>query len=338
MDSTDLQVLRNAVAWLDAGHRVTLVTVVETWGSAPRPPGAWALIRDDGVLVGSVSGGCIEDDLVQRVRDGNMADRPADVVTYGVTREEAARFGLPCGGTLRLVIENAPGVGQLKQLLQHMAAGRLTARHLDLASGRTTLADASSQDTLQWDGKQLTTIHGPPLRLLIIGASQISSYLASMAQALDYAVTVCDPREEYRAAWQVANVALSAEMPDDAVLALNADARTAIVALTHDPKLDDMALLEALKSPAFYVGALGSRANTLKRKQRLQEHFDLSQDELDRLHGPVGLRIGSRTPPEIAVAILAEMIAVRHGVPAQNVMQKAGETTGADDEAICPAA
>lgn len=327
MDSTDLQVLRNAVAWLDAGHRVTLVTVAETWGSAPRPPGAWALIRDDGVLVGSVSGGCIEDDLVQRVRDGNMADRPADVVTYGVTREEAARFGLPCGGTLRLVIENAPDADQMRQLLQRIGASRLTARHLDLASGRTTLADATSKDLLSWDGRQLTTIHGPPLRLLIIGAGQISGYLASMAQALDYAVTVCDPREEYRAAWQVANVPLVAEMPDDAVLALNADARTAIVALTHDPKLDDMALLEALKSPAFYVGALGSRANTAKRKQRLQEHFDLSQAELDRLHGPVGLRIGSRTPPEIAVAILAEMIAVRHGVPAQNVAHKTSEST-----------
>ena len=338
MDSTDLQVLRNAVAWLDAGHRVTLVTVAETWGSAPRPPGAWALVRDDGVLVGSVSGGCIEDDLVQRMRDGKLINQPAEIVTYGVTRDEAARFGLPCGGTLRLVIESAPDASQMRQLLQRISAGQLTARQLDLASGRTTLADASSQDTLQWDGQRLTTIHGPPLRLLIIGAGQISGYLASMAQALDYAVTVCDPREEYRAAWQVANVALSAEMPDDAVLALNADARTAIVALTHDPKLDDMALLEALKSPAFYVGALGSRANTVKRKQRLQEHFDLSQDELDRLHGPVGLRIGSRTPPEIAVAILAEMIAVRHGVPAQNVVHKAGETTGTTTGASCSAA
>jgi len=336
MDSTDLQVLRNAVAWLDAGHRVTLVTVAETWGSAPRPPGAWALVRDDGVLVGSVSGGCIEDDLVQRMRDGNLTNQPAEIVTYGVTREEAARFGLPCGGTLRLVIERAPDANQMRQLLQRISAGRLTARHLDLASGRTALADATSQDTLHWDGKQLTTIHGPPLRLLIIGAGQISVYLASMAQALDYAVTVCDPREEYRAAWQVANVTLSAEMPDDAVLALNADARTAIVALTHDPKLDDMALLEALKSPAFYVGALGSRTNTVKRKQRLQEHFDLSQDELDRLHGPVGLRIGSRTPPEIAVAILAEMIAVRHGVSAP--MDKTSEISGADDEASCPVA
>jgi xanthine dehydrogenase accessory factor len=323
MDSSDLQVLRTAVDWLEAGHRVILVTVAETWGSAPRQPGAWALVRDDGALIGSVSGGCIEDDLVQRMRTGKFTNnRPVDVVSYGVTREEAARLGLPCGGTLRLVIENAPGLEQMQHLLQRTQMGHITARTLDLASGQVTLTDATSKDALAWDSQRLTTLHGPQLRLLIIGAGQISNYLASMAQALDYAVTVCDPREEYRTTWQVAGVQLIADMPDDAVLALNADACTAIVALTHDPKLDDMALLEALKSPAFYVGALGSRANTAKRKARLRQYFDLSQEELDRLHGPVGLFIGSRTPAEIAVSILAEMTAVRHGVPRHNIGQK----------------
>lgn len=323
MDSSDLEVLRTAVDWLEVGHRVILVTVAETWGSAPRQPGAWALVRDDGALIGSVSGGCIEDDLVQRMRTGKFTNnRPVDVVSYGVTREEAARLGLPCGGTLRLVIETAPGLEQMQHLLQRTQMGHITARTLDLASGQVTLTDATARNALAWDGQRLTTIHGPQLRLLIIGAGQISNYLASMAQALDYAVTVCDPREEYRAAWQVTGAHLIADMPDDAVLALNADARTAIVALTHDPKLDDMALLEALKSPAFYVGALGSRANTAKRKERLRQYFDLSQEELDRLHGPIGLRIGSRTPAEIAVSILAEMTAVRHGVPFQNTGHK----------------
>ncbi len=325
MDSADLQVLRTAIAWLEAGHRVTLVTVAATWGSAPRPPGAWALVRDDGVLTGSVSGGCIEDDLVQRVRDGNITSRtnsPVDVVTYGVTREESSRFGLPCGGTLRLVIESTPDIQQMKQLLQRIQLGEMTARTLDLTSGQVTLHDATSKDMLTWDSQRLTTIHGPQLRLLLIGAGQISNYLASMAQALDYAVTVCDPREEYRAAWQVAGAHLIADMPDDAVITLNVDARTAIVALTHDPKLDDMALLEALKSPAFYVGALGSRANTAKRKERLRQYFDLSQEELNRLHGPVGLPIGSHTPAEIAISILAEMTAVRHGVQLNSIAYK----------------
>ncbi|MCK9990205.1 MAG: XdhC family protein [Rugosibacter sp.] len=335
MDSTDLQVLRIAIDWLLAGHRIMLVTVAATWGSAPRPPGAWAAVRDDGVLAGSVSGGCIEDDLVQRVREGLLTKnehRVVDIVTYGVTREEAARFGLPCGGTLRLVIETAPDVQALQQLLARTGKGELTARTLDLATGQVTLADATAQDTLIWNGQRLVTLHGPQLRLLIIGAGQISHYLASMAQALDYAVIVCDPREEYRAAWQVANTQLVADMPDDAVLALIPDARTAIVAVTHDPKLDDLALLEALKSPAFYVGALGSRTNTAKRKERLGQHFDLSLEELNRLHGPVGLPIGSRTPAEIAVSILAEMTAVRHGMQSPTGEQKT-TTTAAN---TCP--
>lgn len=320
MDSADLQVLRTVIDWLLAGHRVMLVTVAATWGSAPRPPGAWAAVRDDGVLIGSISGGCIEDNLVQRVREGKLLQETdshrgtVEMLTYGITREEAARFGLPCGGTLRLVIETTPDVQILQQLLERTQKGQLTARTLDLATGQATLADATANDTLIWNKQQLTTLHGPQLRLLIIGAGQIATYLASMAQALDYAVIVCDPREEYRTAWQVAGTQLIIEMPDDAVLALNADSRTAIVALTHDPKLDDMALLEALKSPAFYVGALGSRVTTAKRKERLRQYFDLSQEELDRLHGPVGLPIGSRTPAEIAVSILAEMIAVRHGM------------------------
>ena len=152
------------------------------------------------------------------------------------------------------------------------------------------------------------------LRLLIIGAGQLSRYLAQMAQAVDYQVLVCDPREEYLASWDVPDVVILRGMPDDIIIAANLDAQSAVVALTHDPKLDDLALLEALKSPAFYVGALGSRANTAKRKKRLRE-FDLSETEIDRLHGPIGLHIGSRTPPEIAVAILAEMIAVKNNVP-----------------------
>lgn len=335
MDSTDLQVLRIAIDWLLAGHRIMLVTVAATWGSAPRPPGAWAAVRDDGVLTGSVSGGCIEDDLVQRVRKGLLTKnehRVVDIVTYGVTHEEAARFGLPCGGTLRLVIETSPDVQALQQLLARTEKGELTARTLDLATGQVTLADATAQDTLIWNEQRLVTLHGPQLRLLIIGAGQISHYLASMAQALDYAVIVCDPREEYRAAWQVANTQLVADMPDDAVLALIPDARTAIVAVTHDPKLDDLALLEALKSPAFYVGALGSRTNTAKRKERLGQYFDLSLEELNRLHGPVGLPIGSRTPAEIAVSILAEMTAVRHGMQSPIGEQKT-TTTAAN---TCP--
>ncbi|MBI4192592.1 MAG: XdhC family protein [Betaproteobacteria bacterium] len=313
MDSVDTEVLKSAVAWLDAGRKATLATVVRTWGSAPRPIGAMLVIRDDGQVAGSVSGGCVEDDLIERVREHRLASSKPEVVTYGVTKEQAERFGLPCGGTLQIVLEPLTQQSGIRQLLDIVARHELVTRRLDLESGKISLASAKWSDVLEFDGKLLKTVHGPRWRLLIIGAGQTSRYLAQMAQALDYQVTVCDPREEYALGWDLADVRINRGMPDDVVLAMNMDAHTAVVAVTHDPKLDDMALLEALKSAAFYVGALGSRLNNDKRRKRLAE-FDLAADEIARLHGPVGLPIGSRTPPEIAVAILAEMTAVRRGV------------------------
>jgi xanthine dehydrogenase accessory factor len=313
MDSVDLEVLRSAKNWLKAGHAVTLATVVRTWGSAPRPLGAMLAIRDDGQLSGSVSGGCVEDDLIERVHNHKLAGDKPEAVTYGVTKEQADRFRLPCGGTLQLVLEPLKDGAGVEQLLDAIERHELVARFLDIDTGKSRLEPGRWSDALEFDGKLLKTVHGPHWRLLVIGAAQLSRYLAQMGQALDYQVTVCDPREEYAAAWDVAGVPLERGYPDDVVQAMNLDAHSAVVALTHDPKLDDAALLEALKSPAFYVGALGSKANNDKRRKRLAD-FDLSAGEIARLHGPVGLRIGSRTPPEIAVAILAEMTAVRRGV------------------------
>jgi xanthine dehydrogenase accessory factor len=186
-------------------------------------------------------------------------------------------------------------------------------RRLDMDSGRATLEPGRWQDVLEFDGRVLSAVHGPRWRLVLIGAGQLTRYLAEMAHMLDYHVTVVDPREEYAAGWDVPGVPLSRGMPDDVVRELNPDGHSAVIALTHDPKLDDLALMEALKSAAFYVGAIGSKKNNDARRTRLRE-FDLSQDEIARLRGPVGLYIGSKTPPEIAVAILAEMTAVRHGV------------------------
>jgi xanthine dehydrogenase accessory factor len=205
---------------------------------------------------------------------------------------------------------------------------------VDLESGRVRLSPAGRSDTMHFDGRTLRTVHGPRWRLLIIGAGQISRYLAQMAQALDYNVVVCDPREEYAHTWDLPSVQLLGGMPDDVIVELNLDSHSAVVALTHDPKLDDLALTEALKSAAFYVGALGSRLNTAKRKERLAE-FDLSQGELDRLHGPVGLRIGSKTPPEIAVSILAELTAVRHGVDLATVGTKESKQVVEQDGPVC---
>ncbi|MBI4203681.1 MAG: XdhC family protein, partial [Betaproteobacteria bacterium] len=241
-----------------------------------------------------------------------VRDKPA-TTKYGVTAEEAKRFGLPCGGTLDLVLEPLTAESGLDELLSRIERHELVMRTLDMESGRVRIGPAKWPDQLAFDGKTLVTVHGPRWRLLIIGAGQLSKYLAQMAQALDYQVTVCDPREEYADTWDVAGAELKRGMPDDMVADMNLDGHCAVVTLTHDPKLDDMALLEALKSPAFYVGAIGSRKNNDARRKRLAE-FDLSQEEIARLHGPAGLKIGSKTPPEIAVAILAEMTAIRNGV------------------------
>ena len=313
MDSVDLDVLKHSAEWLDAGRRVLLVTVVKTWGSSPRPPGAMLAVRDDGHVVGSVSGGCIEDDLIDRTHRLGMTQKQVEVVTYGVSADEARRFGLPCGGTLQLVAEPLTRESGMRALLREIEAGHLTARRLDVLTGEATLHPARATDGLTFDGKTLMTVHGPRFRMLVIGASQLSKYLAQIAVGLDYQVTVCDPREEYTETWDIPGVTVVRTMPDDTVRAMRLDERCAVVALTHDPKLDDMALMEALKSPAFYVGALGSRANNAKRRVRLLE-VDVTEAELARLHGPVGLFIGSRTPPEIAVSILAEVTAVKNGV------------------------
>ncbi len=323
MESLDLRVLADALNWRNAGHAVTLVTVVQTWGSAPRPPGSLLAVRDDGVVSGSVSGGCVEDDLIARTKSGFQsvaAESPAlrkpTLIAYGVSQEEAARFGLPCGGSLRLLQEPLFDSTWVAQLLARTAAHELVARSVTLATGAVQLAAAVRGQAMAFDGSTLTTVFGPKWRLLLIGAGQLSRAVAQMALMLDFEVLVCDPREEYAAnlVSGVPGIRRVEGMPDDAVRALEPDAHTAIVALTHDPKLDDMALLEALQSNAFYVGALGSRRNQDARKQRLEEHFDLSAEELAGLHGPVGLALGAKTPAEIAVAILAEIVQVKNKV------------------------
>ena len=313
MDSVDLDVLKRSAAWLEEGRPVLLVTVVKTWGSSPRPEGAMLAVRDDGLVVGSVSGGCIEDDLIDRTRRLGMKQTRCEAVTYGVSADEARRFGLPCGGTIQLVVEPLNRDSGIRALLREIEAGHLVGRRLDLQTGEATLHPAQAVDGLSFDGTTLTTIHGPRYRMLVIGASQLSKYLAQIAVGLGYQVTICDPRDEYTETWDIPGVALVRTMPDDTVRAMRLDERCAVVALTHDPKLDDLALMEALKSRAFYVGALGSRANNAKRRERLLE-FDVSAEEIARLHGPIGIYIGSRTPPEIAVSILAEITAVKNGV------------------------
>jgi xanthine dehydrogenase accessory factor len=283
---------------------------------------------EDGAVVGSVSGGCIEDDLIYRFTQayaqaaGAQADAPQRLphgaprlVKYGVTAEEAHRFGLPCGGTLELLLEFDPDAQGLEQLLAWLDQGQLVARRVQLADGAADLQLCSQPCELVLNTTYLTNVFGPQYRLLIIGSGQMSEYLAIMAQFNGFAVTVCDPRDEYNASWSVTGTHLVKDMPDDVVTAFRPDRRCAVVALTHDPKLDDLALLEALKTQAFYVGAIGSRRNNQERHRRMIEHFDETPDSLKRLRGPIGIYIGSKTPSEIAVSVMAEILAVKNGVP-----------------------
>jgi xanthine dehydrogenase accessory factor len=309
--SADLAVLEATLAWLDQGRRVALATVVGTFGSAPRPVGALLALSDDGRLEGSVSGGCIEADLLERVRS-DFPQRPGRV-RYGVSADEARRFGLPCGGSLDLVLEPLAGRQTLPPLVDAIAGRRLLTRSLDLETGEARLEEGGGEPDCRFDGRILTRVFGPRWRLLIVGAGQIARYLADLARSLDYQVLLCDPREEYARSWVDAGVEWRPGMPDDVVRELAPDARTVVVALTHDPRLDDLALLEALASDAFYVGALGAKANQAKRRERLLG-LGLTPGQVGRLHGPVGLHLGGKTPPEIALAILAEITALRHGV------------------------
>ncbi|MEK8046226.1 XdhC family protein [Ideonella margarita] len=304
----DLTVLRTAQAWLAAGDAVWLATVIDTYGSAPRPVGAMAAVNQRGEVVGSVSGGCIEDDITDWLRRDALACKLGTTLVYGVNADERARLRLPCNGHLMLWLEPADAM-QLAQLLGHIDAGHCARRTLQLTDGTAVVSAADPGERCRLIGQTFVQVLGPTHRLVLIGASDVSRYLAPMALGLGFAVQVVDPRTEYLSTWPHAGCELLADMPDDLLLREPADVNTAVVALSHDPKLDDLALMEALQQPAFYVGAMGSPRTTQARKARLAQ-FDLDADALARLRGPVGLDIGARTPPEIAISVAADLVRV----------------------------
>jgi xanthine dehydrogenase accessory factor len=321
--STDREVLETAVRWLDEGRRTALVTVAKTWGSSPRPAGALMLMGSDGSFVGSVSGGCVEADLVMRYQAGQLGDQFPTLVDYGVDREAATRLGLPCGGRLELLVEQLDSTAPLRQLLDKVCAGELVARRVCLGTGEASLhAVAAATDTFVYRGDTLTKVFGPRWLLLLIGDGQLSRYVTQLALLLDYRVIICDPRDVAVAETLPDGVERVSMMPDEAVHAYVKQARSVVIALTHDPKLDDMALVDALDSPAFYVGALGSRLNSERRRARLQT-LGLTPAQLQRLHAPVGLPIGSHATAEIALSIMAEVTALRN-----RARQRAARETG----------
>jgi xanthine dehydrogenase accessory factor len=308
---TDREVLGVAAQWLQEGWRTALVTVVKTWGSSPRPAGSLLVMRGDGRFEGSVSGGCIEDDLISRYLDNQPGGSLPGLIDYGVRAGDAARFGLPCGGRLQLLVEELEHPVALQTLLTKLDAGELVRRQICLTSGEVSLHAAGPEDNFSHDEEFVNQIFGPAWRLLLVGAGQLARYTSRIALLLGYRVTVCEPREQHRDGWHEEGVELVTMMPDDAVLALADHPRAAVITLAHDPKIDDMALMEALRAQTFYVGALGSHKTSADRRQRLAQ-LDLNESQIANLHAPVGLDIGSRTPPEIALAIMAGITAKRY--------------------------
>jgi len=316
MHAVDEEVITQVNTWLQEGSHCWLATVIGTWGSSPRPVGSLLGCEAKGHIVGSLSGGCVEDDLLEKLTQGELAVNEAQFFKYGITTEESEKFGLPCGGSLLIVVEplsaNTKHQAHFSHLCSRLADRQRTLRIVNLKNHTLDLFDVDTHAPLQWieDEQVLNHTYGPQHQLFIIGAGMVSKYLADMAKNLGYAVTVCDPRDQMLKDFAVPGVRMICDMPDDAIRAHANDPASAIVALTHDPRIDDMGLMEALKTKAFYVGAMGSSRTSASRRERLKA-LELSDAEIARLHAPIGLPIGSKTPPEIAIAILAEITAVR---------------------------
>ena len=266
----DRDVLSAALMRHPAGEALALGTAIRTWALAPRPLGSMGVIRGDGIPKGSVSGGCIDDDLILRVKSGELPKSLPCEVTYGVSADEAHRFGLPCGGTLKLIVEPVGSASGLERLLELTGRVAVVGCALDMSSGRAAVHECNKSRDVQFDGQGLRTVHGPRYRLIIVGAARLPEYVARMEVPLGYDVIMCDSRGGYASEWTVPNAQITREMPDDLLIRIGLDRHTAVVTLTHDPKLDYLALIEALNFSAFYVGAIGSRANKSKWRARLR--------------------------------------------------------------------
>jgi len=307
-----LSLLNQALKWIEAGHKVGLATVIQCFGSSPRPKGAQLIVRDDGLHQGSVSGGCIEGDVIVAVGD-SITENRVQRLSFGVSQETAVSAGLACGGKIEILAEPiAEGffTAQLiRQLILNSNQGRRSQVVLDCRNGRTWLEQTKTAKGLQSD--QIRLVYAPPYRLIIVGAVHIAQHLTEIAKRLDFRVYLCDPRNLFHQDARVADgVIRSSLWPDEAMEEWGPDFSTAVVTLTHDPKLDEPALVAALKSDAFYIAALGSKKTHAARLERLRA-YGFDQREVDRIHGPAGLDIGSVSPAEIALSIAAQMIAKR---------------------------
>jgi xanthine dehydrogenase accessory factor len=315
--TTDIENMpERALEWHRAGRGAVLATVVETWGSAPRPVGSQLVISGEGEMAGSVSGGCVEGAVVVEAMDA-VGTGAGKMLEFGVSDDEAFAVGLACGGRIRVWLEPVGGAlpeALLADLVAARTARRPVAYVVDTATGARRLdgreahaerfrADRSGMEE---DGTTFVHVHNPPLRMIVVGAVHIAQALLPMARMAGYDVSLVDPRPAFAQATRFPGESVVEDWPDEALDALGLDARTAVVTLTHDPKLDDPAISRALRSEVFYLGCLGSSRTHAKRVARLTE-AGFTDDEIAKIHAPVGLDIGARSPAEIAVSILAQV-------------------------------
>lgn len=335
MQHLDLEVICQAIDWLEPADGtcpdspIWLCTVLSTFGSSPREPGTWLVAREDGQHRGSLSGGCVEEDFLARLADGEFTT-PAQVIRYGEGGHQGAGIALPCGGILEVLVERftacdadiahlealrAALEGQTPRLRQVMLAGD-GARRLQQDSGLGERVEPLRGHAGEACGYQLRV--GPVARLLLAGLSPVAEACAAFAVSLGFEVIICEPREEVLADWDarkapLAGVTLRRELPSRFIAAGGCHAATAVVALTHDPRIDDLAMIEAVRQPAFYIGVMGSQRTSQARAERLARSGGLSAEEIARIAMPIGLNLGSKTPAEIALAVMADIVRIRRG-------------------------
>ncbi|MDO6443982.1 XdhC family protein [Marinobacter sp. 2_MG-2023] len=311
-------VIKDVLSWLEQGRRVWLCTIVDTWGSSPRPAGSWLAVNDSGQWSGSVSGGCLEEDLLRRtVEEG--ADYPV-LVDYGITDNDRDDFRLPCGGSIRLLVEplgnasgtNSAAIEHVRQLAESLKDRGSAMRRVSLqGSIALELAVPGARPGVVFNGEELRHTLQPECRLLLIGAGEVARYVAEFAVAADFNVTLCEPREAFASGWGYDHLPLDRRLPDDLITGFFDDPCCGVLALAHDPRIDDMGLLAALESSAFYIGAMGSARTSEARRARLAS-LGVDENVLKRLRAPIGVDIPSKTPAEIAISVVADLIKERH--------------------------
>lgn len=316
--STEHRVIDAVYQWLCAGQSAWLCTIVNTWGSSPRPAGSVLAYHPEHGIVGSLSGGCIEEALIRKLSAESEPSSAPYLYDYAITEDDQARYTLPCGGRLTILVERLTAT---PDTLQHIKAisdslhnRQCIRREVSLKNKVVSVSAETGNmagDAVVVSADSVSISFGPVFKMLLLGAGEVSFYVAKMATSVGFSVTLCDPRESFLQGWEQEGVEVIQCLPDDLVRARFFDPYCAILALAHDPRVDDMALMEALKTEAFYIGAMGSLKTTEARCKRLVQ-LDCSPAEISQLHAPIGIDIGSKKPAEIAISIMAEVLAERH--------------------------